>query len=157
MKYAILIAWREFVESIKAKGFWIGIFMMPVILFLTIQVPVWLEQKATPIRNFVLIDRSSNFDGVVSAAIERTHARKVIEALQGYSAKYANVRAASPEAQRLAATLAEISGGGAESLDDFISKGGQHTFFEKLRPYLRDDAPAFKEPRRSYRRVNLPS
>ena len=37
MKYALLIAWREFAESIKAKGFWIGIFTMPVILFLTIQ------------------------------------------------------------------------------------------------------------------------
>jgi ABC-2 type transport system permease protein len=157
MKYALLIAWREFAESIKAKGFWIGIFTMPVILFFTIQVPVWLEQKATPVRNFVLVDRSSNYDGVVVTAIERAHARRVIEALEGYSAKYANARATSPEAQRLAATLAEISGGGADSLDEFIKKGGKDPFLEKLGLYLRADAPPFKEPRRLYRRVNLPS
>src|SRR3954469_12297442 len=144
MKYAILIAWREFAESIKAKGFWIGIFTMPVILFLTIQVPVWLEQKATPIRNFVLIARSSNYDGVVEAAVERAHTRRVIEALQGYSAKYANARGISPEAQHLAATLAEISGAGAEPLDQFIRKGGKESFLEKLKPYLRADAPPFK-------------
>lgn len=156
MKYALLIAWREFAESIKAKGFWIGIFTMPVVLFLTIQVPVWLEQKATPIRNFVLIDRSSNYNGVVEAAIERVHTRRIIEALQGYSAKYANAGAVSPEAQQLAATLAEISGGGAETLDQFMKKGGKDAFLEKLKPYLRADAPAFKEPRRLYRRVNLP-
>jgi len=157
MKYALLIAWREFAESIKAKGFWIGIFTMPVILFLTIQVPVWLQEKATPVRNFVLIDRSSNYEAVVEAAIERAHTRRVIEALQGYCAKYANARATSQEAQQVAATLAEISSRGAGSFDDFTKKGGKDAFLEKLKPYLRADAPPFKEPRHLYRRVNLPS
>src|ERR1044071_868320 len=157
MKYAILIAWREFAESIKAKGFWIGIFTMPVVLFLTIQVPVWLQEKATPIRNFVLIDRSSNYEAVEESAIERAHTRRVIEGLQGYSAKYANAAAISPEAQKLAATLAEISDREGRSLDEFTKKGGKDGFLEKLKPYLRADAPPFKEPRRLYRRVNLPS
>ena len=32
MKYALLVAWREFAENAKAKGFWIGLFMMPAML-----------------------------------------------------------------------------------------------------------------------------
>ena len=31
MKYALLVAWREFAESAKAKGFWISIFLMPAL------------------------------------------------------------------------------------------------------------------------------
>jgi len=31
MKYAFLVAWREYAESIKAKGFWISIFLMPTL------------------------------------------------------------------------------------------------------------------------------
>jgi ABC-type Na+ efflux pump permease subunit len=156
MKYAFLIAWREFAESIKAKGFWIGIFTMPVILFLSIQVPVWLEQKATPIRNFVLVDRSSNLTAVVESAIERAYQRRVLEALQDYAAKYGDPRATSAEAQRLAATLAELNEGGPEALDAFTSKGGKDFFLAQLKPYLRPDAPPFKEPRRLYRQVGLP-
>ncbi len=45
MKYAYLVAWREFTENIKTKGFWIGICLFPTILFLSIQIPVLLEKK----------------------------------------------------------------------------------------------------------------
>ena len=84
MKYAYLVAWREYVESAKAKGFWIGIFIMPAILFLSIQVPVWLEQKATPIRYFVLVDQSRQFAPVVDAALERARQKQMLEALREY-------------------------------------------------------------------------
>jgi len=73
MKYAWLVAWREFSESAKAKGFWIGIFMFPLILFLSIQAPFWLEQKATPIRYYVLVDQSSNLASAVEFRLERDY------------------------------------------------------------------------------------
>ena len=38
MRCPLLIARREYVENARTKGFWIGIFMMPAILFLSIQV-----------------------------------------------------------------------------------------------------------------------
>ena len=31
MRYAFLVAWREFAENAKTKGFWIGILFMPVL------------------------------------------------------------------------------------------------------------------------------
>jgi len=47
-----------YVESAKAKGFWIGIFLMPAMIFLSISAPMWLEKKATPVRCFVIVDQS---------------------------------------------------------------------------------------------------
>ena len=87
MKYVYLVAWREYAESAKAKGFWISLFLMPAILFLSIQVPVWLEQKATPIRYFVLVDQSGEFEPVVEAALEKARQKQRSEALKEYEAK----------------------------------------------------------------------
>ena len=38
LRYTLLIALREFAESAKTKGFWIGIFMLPLILAISIGV-----------------------------------------------------------------------------------------------------------------------
>ena len=38
MKYIFLIALREFAENAKTKGFWIGIFTLPVIMAISIAV-----------------------------------------------------------------------------------------------------------------------
>jgi len=71
MKYAFLVAWREYAESAKAKGFWLSIFLMPLILLLSIEVPVWLEKKATPTRYYILVDQSGQFAPVIDAALQR--------------------------------------------------------------------------------------
>ena len=49
MRNAFLVALREYVENAKTKGFWIGIFMLPIVLFLSVQVPMLLEKKGAPI------------------------------------------------------------------------------------------------------------
>ena len=38
MKYAALVARREYLENVKTKGFWIGIMAFPIFIFLMIQV-----------------------------------------------------------------------------------------------------------------------
>lgn len=149
MKYAFLVAWREYAESAKAKGFWIGILLMPIILFLSIQVPIWLEEKATPIRYFVLIDQSGTFQPVVDAALEKAHQKRVLEALNQYARKNAAPGAAS--------LPAEFSEANPQSLASFMSKGGKDSYLEQLRPHLKTDAPAFKEPRRLFQAVKLPA
>ncbi len=55
MKSALLVAWREYAENAKTRGFWVGLFLFPLILFLSIQVPILLEQRATPVRYFILV------------------------------------------------------------------------------------------------------
>lgn len=52
-----LVAQREYVENLRTKTFWLGILSLPVILLLSVLVPVWLE-GAKDERHFAIIDRS---------------------------------------------------------------------------------------------------
>ena len=95
MRYAFLVAWREYAENIKTKGFWIGLCLLPLMLFLSIRIPLLLEQKGTPVRYFVLVDQSKKFDAVVEAGLEKFHQRSVLGALNDYSRQNAPPRAAA--------------------------------------------------------------
>lgn len=143
MKYAYLVAWREYVESAKAKGFWISLFLMPAILFLSLQAPIWLEEKATPVHYFVLVDQSGELAPVVDAALDKMRHQRVFEALREYAAK--NSAPGVPGA------------GLPQSVETFVSQGGEDFFLKQLQPRLKPGAPAFKEPRRAMQRVPLPA
>jgi ABC-2 type transport system permease protein len=156
MKYALLVAWREYAESAKAKGFWIGIFMMPLMLFLTVQVPILLEQKATPIRHFVLVDQSGSFSGVVNAALERTYQIQVVEALKQYAAKQSKPSRDRAAAQRAAAGLPWFAEDNPQALENFKTSGAKERFLDQIRPFLKPGAPPFQEPRRLFQAVPLP-
>jgi ABC-2 type transport system permease protein len=156
MKYAWLVAWREYSENAKAKGFWISLFLMPAMLFLSIQAPIWLEQKATPLRHFCLVDQSKNLAPAIEAALEESYQRRVLESLQEYAHKYATHPMAVP-------TLADQPGPEAaeeenpRGVNTFVSKGGQTAFLERLRPRLKPGAPPFTAPRRAFQAVPLPT
>src|SRR5215471_4082433 len=119
MRYAWLVALREYLENAKAKGFWISIFMLPALLFLTIQVPIWLEEKATPIRHYVLIDQSGQFAPVIEAALDRAYQSQVLESLKEYGRR--NVR-------RGAAPLEEIKENDPEFLRSLSGGDGREAF-----------------------------
>src|SRR6516225_5183236 len=97
MRYAFLVALREYVENAKAKGFWIGIFMLPLLLFLSIQVPIWLEERAIRVRHYVLVDQSVQFAPVIEGALDRAYQKQVLEALKEYVRKNAASGAGSLE------------------------------------------------------------
>ena len=73
MRCVFLVAWREYAENARTKGFWIGIFLLPVILFLSGYVPMLLERKGRPTRHFVLVDQSRQFEKTVEDALEKRH------------------------------------------------------------------------------------
>src|ERR1041385_8182669 len=154
MKYAMLVAWREFAESAKAKGFWISIFLMPTMLFFSIQAPMWLEQKATPGRYYVLGDQSKNLAPAVESALEKNYQRRLLEALGDYSRKYSAPQPGSTNSNPLG--LDSDGEANPRSVEAFISKGGKDAAIEQLKPHLKPDAPAFQSPRRPYQLVNLP-
>lgn len=83
MKYAFLVALREYMENAKTKGFWIGLLLFPIILTVSLSAPKWLE-KATPTRHFVIVDRSEAFAPQVKAALDQLHASDVTEAFFSY-------------------------------------------------------------------------
>jgi len=127
---------------------------MPAILFLSSQVPIWLQQKATPTRYFVLVDQSGELAPLIATSMERSYQQKVLAALNEYARKY---------------SMATTSGGGPgnqdsnsqgsqpRGLDDFLNRGAQEAYLERLRPRLREGAPAFQPPRRLFRRAPLPA
>ena len=52
-----LVAAREVVENIRTKAFWIGIFLFPLILVLSILIPTWID-KTRSARAYTVIDQS---------------------------------------------------------------------------------------------------
>lgn len=101
MKYVWLIALREFAENAKTKGFWIGILLFPVMLFLGIRVPTYLQTKAVPTRTFVLIDRSGKFETVIDDELDFYHWKRDWEEKQRAMAEKAKI---TPEQVRAVAT-----------------------------------------------------
>ncbi len=75
MRFIFLVAWREYVESAKTKGFWISLFMFPLILFVTGKVSVLLETKGTRVRHYVLIDQSGKFASAVESTLAQLKPR----------------------------------------------------------------------------------
>lgn len=143
MKYVFLVAWREYAENAKTKGFWISLLLVPAIIFLTMQVPLWLEKKGTPTRYYVLVDQSQTLAPVIEARLERAQQRKVFEAFTDYARKNAGGGNSSNKFN-------------PPSFEQFVSDG-EATHLEKLRPHLRPETPAFKAPRRGFQVVPLPA
>ncbi len=164
MRSAFLVAWREYVENAKTKGFWIGLFIFPAILFLAIQIPVFLEKKGTPARHFVIVDQSGQFEMTIDDALETRHQRRVLQELNDYVRKHAQPKGEvesaggtltlSAEGRDLFDELAETS---PEGVARFIRRGGKDYYLRELGPRLRPSAPEFRESRREFRRVLVPA
>jgi ABC-2 type transport system permease protein len=145
MRYTILIALREFQENAKTKGFWIGIFMFPLILLIGIGVSTKLA-KAEPARYFVVVDKSGAFAEPIKQAIEWEYQKSVLEALAQYV--HENQRPGLQPPVDVPTYQAAV--------DAFIAAGGKDVYLARLRPALRENAPAFKEPDRRFIQVELP-
>ena len=165
MKYALLVARREFVENARTKGFWIGIFLFPAMLLLFTMVPRFLEKRATPTRHFVLIDQTGEFESIVNSRLVRFHQRKVLQALTEHATKWARRPApgkgvVQADLERMPAPgegaekiLEQFAENNPQALDNFAQKGGVDAVLKQVRPFLRDDAPEFEEPKQLYLRV----
>ncbi|MEM6795929.1 MAG: ABC transporter permease [Acidobacteriota bacterium] len=69
-----LVAAREVVENTRTKAFWIGIFIFPLLLVMSIVVPAWIE-KTKSAREYVVVDHS----GWLHEAIEQRAALPDLE------------------------------------------------------------------------------
>lgn len=66
MRKILLVAQREFFDNARTKGFWIGVFIFPVMLTLALVVPTLLE-KTKDARHYAVVDQS----GWLLPAVER--------------------------------------------------------------------------------------
>lgn len=146
MRYIFLIALREYAENAKTKGFWIGLFMLPLIIAISIGVTAKLG-RAEPTRYFVIVDQSGVLGDPIRNSIEWNHQRHVLQALGQYVQQ--NLRPGQKPAIDLSSNPADVN--------VFMAAGGQEAYLSRLRPALRADAPAFKEPNRQFVAVDLPA
>jgi ABC-2 type transport system permease protein len=157
MRYAFLVAWREYSENAKTRGFWLGMVLVPMIFFLSIKVPILLQTRGTPVRYYVLVDQSSNLAPVVETRLERAHQRQVLDALQAYARKYSDAFSGSATAQGASYLVSQFVGASPLLLDAFMNRGGKEFFLAQLQPHLKPGAPPFKEPRRLLQPARLPA
>lgn len=57
MRKIALVAWREYLDNVRTKGFWIGILAFPLIIALSATVP-FLLTKAKEARTYAVLDHS---------------------------------------------------------------------------------------------------
>jgi ABC-2 type transport system permease protein len=138
MRYTLLIALREYAENAKTKGFWIGLFMFPLLIAISIGASALLA-GAQPARYFIVVDQSGAFTESIAQSIEAAHQRNVLQALGQY------VRQNERGAQRPEVDLSSLQ-----------AAGGKEAFLTQVRPMLKEDTPEFEEPRRRLVRVDLP-
>ena len=145
MKYTLLIALREFAENAKTKGFWLGIFMLPLMLAIGFFVSSKLS-KSEPARYFVVVDQSGEFAESIERSVDWAHQRTVLQALGQHVREH--LRAGQNPPMDLWPNPAAV--------DAFIAAGGKDAYLSQLRPMLRETTPEFKEPARRFVRVDSP-
>ena len=164
MRYIARVAQREYAENAATKGFWIGLFLFPVLIVGSIYAQRFLE-KATPTRHFVLVDQSGQFESIVQKGLERLYARDVAGAMKDYAEKHAVAPAEGQEID-LESIPAIDPNEIFQQMEDAVP--GAMEGMAQLDPALitaqmksqgaiRDDAPEFELPKRKYQRVPLPS
>ncbi len=158
MRRAGLVAWHEYVEHAKTKGFWIGILLLPAVLLLAIQGSFWLGQRATPARYFVVADPSGDFQPLIDRSMAREHRKKILGALLRYAQDNARPTSGPGKfpAPGLQEFLSQYSDASDDALDRLEKGGGAAGFLKEIKPFLIDQAAAFREPPPTFTRIELP-
>lgn len=155
-----LIAWREYMENVRTKGFWIGILLFPVILggMLLLQAAL---NNATPVRYFILIDQSGQYEDAVATAIARDHQRRILQEFVNYLLDHRiernlDLTVANPSTQ-VDQFIDDVDADEVAALDSWLQSGGLEFALNMARPNLQEDAPPFEEPPRQFVEAPLPA
>ncbi|MBT8146512.1 MAG: ABC transporter permease, partial [Gammaproteobacteria bacterium] len=154
-----LIAWREYVENVRTRGFWIGILLLPI-MFIGIYLIQSSLSQSSPTRYYMLVDQNGQYRETVESAIELEHQRQVLQSFVNYLLDYrkegdleltaANARSAADE------LVDDVGADEAAALNQWIESGGLDFALTMSAPYLREDAPPFVSPERSFIEAPLP-
>jgi|LauGreDrversion4_2_1035121.scaffolds.fasta_scaffold42452_3 ABC-2 type transport system permease protein len=85
MRYIWLVGLREFLENARTKGFWIGIFLFPVIILVSGALPILLAKKGISTRHYVVIDQTGEFAPKVRTELGRQRTTEVEDALHDFA------------------------------------------------------------------------
>ncbi|MEX1198018.1 MAG: ABC transporter permease [Pseudohongiellaceae bacterium] len=161
MRVIWLIALREYIENVRTRGFWLGVLLIPVIFAGIFLFSARLAENA-PVRHYVLIDQSGQYEEAVASAIRREHQRRILQSFTRYIQQYRRPDADLPSVSADQASsqidrfLNDAGSQEIATLDQWLSNGGLDNARQMAEPYLRDDAPPFEAPREQFVAVPPP-
>lgn len=154
-----LIAWREYMENVRTKGFWITILIIPVIIVGMFFLQVVLS-NATPTRYYLLIDQSGQYEEAVAVAIEREHQRRILQAFVDYLLEH---RLESDLENTVANTsntvgqfVDDVDADEVAALDQWLENGGLDYALAMASPFLEPDRPDFSAPEPQFIAAEMP-
>ncbi len=160
MRVICLIAMREYAENVKTKGFWIGILLLPVILISLFFVSERLA-TSTPTRHYILIDQSGLYAEAVQTAIRREHQRRVLLEFVRYlqdNRRDVNFELAPADSSaQIDQLIGDVDADEVAALDQWLDSGGLSFALAMSGASLRENAPAFVEPREQFIAAQLPA
>ena len=175
------VAQREYLENVKTKGFWIGILLFPVMIWLMVEVPKFLEEKGIPTRHVAIVSRDTEAGELARQRLTLLNRQKVLQALQQHIAEATESQRqemleeqeidAAALLDRLEEGLDQMSQGSAEINpfnpkqlvdigdlipDEYLLNDGQWLAMRNLMlNQLPNDAPEFIEPDPRFMEVGL--
>lgn len=159
LKMIQLIAWREYQENVKTKGFWVTILIFPVI-FIGMYFLQTALSNATPTRYYLLIDQSGSYEEAVEVAINREHQRRVLQNFVSYlldNRKDVDLELTSASAGTAADQLIDdVDADEVAALDEWLDSGGLNFALTMASPYLEEDAPPYEQPEPQFIEADLP-
>ena len=160
MKMISLIAWHEYLENVKTKGFWIGILLFPIIFAAMYFLQTTLSQ-ATPTRHYLFIDQSGQYQEAVNAAITLEHQRQVLQSFVSYlldNRLENDLELTASNATNAADQLIDdVDANEVAALEEWMDSGGLDFALTMASPYLKQDAPAFEPPRQQFIAAEIPT
>jgi ABC-2 type transport system permease protein len=154
-----LIAWREYLENVRTKGFWLGILLLPLMVIGVFLIQSTLSESS-PTRYYLFVDQSGQYRDTVESAIELEHQRQVLQAFVNYLLDYrkeGDLELTAANASSAADQLVDDVGADeASALNQWIENGGLDFALTMASPYLKEDAPLFESPERSFIEAPLP-
>ena len=154
-----LIAWREYMENVRTKGFWITILIIPIIFIGMYFLQIALN-NAAPTRYYILIDQSGQYETAVDVAIEREHQRRILQEFVNYLLDHrleSDLELTAANANNAASQLIDdVDADEVAALDEWLDSGGLDFALTMASPYLEEERPDFEPPGQQFVAADLP-
>ena len=155
-----IIAWHGFVQHATSRPFLLGVMLPLFYLLLVGWVPNASQSQlallGAPVRHFAVVDETGQMIPVIDAAIEHDKLVRAMFSLSEYAAEHADEERLRLKDPALATLLLDDDPNSLTAVQKLKARGGAIETFIALRPYLKDGAPRFTEPRSQFIRIELP-
>ncbi len=147
-----IIAWREFLQYIRTRGFILTLFFIPA-WFILGGVVQQLVAETTSVRYFAVVDESGSFAAAIDRTLEADRQRAIFEGLVAWARANVDIAALSRHAPAVAKLLNQ-DGGDPATIARFVAAGGAGAVVAAVVPDLRPGAADFVPPRANLLRID---